>query len=230
MLVEVFIMCGRYTITVSEDELIARYAAEEPTNRYHSSRFNVAPTQQVPVILNEEGVLKLDAFKWGLIPFWAKTASIGYKMINARADTVAEKPSFRNAFKQRRCLIPADGFYEWKVIGKEKQPYRILLKDQLIFSMAGLWETWTSPEGEEVKSCTIITTEPNELMVDIHNRMPMILSVEDEKKWLDKNQSVEDLKAMLQPFPAEEMKAYPVSMAVGNVKNQDSELIKEVMI
>jgi putative SOS response-associated peptidase YedK len=147
-------------------------------------------------------------------------------MINARTDTVTEKPAFRNAFKQRRCLIPADGFYEWKKIGADKQPYRILLKDQLIFSMAGLWESWTNPEGEEVKSCTIITTEPNELMV--HDRMPMIISVEDEKKWLDKNQSVEDLKAMLQPFPAERMRTYPVSKDVGNVKNQTPELIAEI--
>jgi putative SOS response-associated peptidase YedK len=221
-------MCGRYTITITEDELIARYMIEEPTNRYHTPRFNVSPSQYVPVILNEEGILKLDSFKWGLIPFWATDTKIGYKMINARADTVAEKPSFRNAFKQRRCLIPADGFYEWKVIGKEKQPYRILLKDQLIFSMAGLWESWTSPEGEEVKSCTIITTDPNELMLDIHDRMPMILSVADERKWLDKDKTVEELKAMLQPFPFESMKAYPVSKDVGNVKNQDSELIKDV--
>jgi putative SOS response-associated peptidase YedK len=221
-------MCGRYTITVSEDELIARYMAEEPTNRYHTPRFNVAPTQQVPVILNDEGIIKIDAFKWGLIPFWAKDTKVGFKMINARADTVAEKPSFRNAFKQRRCLIPADGFYEWKKIGADKQPYRILLKDQLIFSMAGLWESWTNPDGEEIKSCTIITTDPNELMLDIHDRMPMILSVEDEHKWLDKNQSVEDLKAMLQPFPMERMRAYLVSKDVGNVKNQNAGLIEEI--
>jgi putative SOS response-associated peptidase YedK len=148
-------------------------------------------------------------------------------MINARADTVTVKPAFKNAFKQRRCLIPADGF-EWKKIGSDKQPYRILLKDQLIFSMAGLWESWTSPEGEEVKSCTIITTDPNLLMADIHDRMPMILSVDDEKKWLDKNQSVEDLKAMLQPFPMERMRAYPVSKDVGKVQNQGAELVNEV--
>ncbi|QGQ95884.1 SOS response-associated peptidase [Paenibacillus psychroresistens] len=221
-------MCGRYTITVSEDELIARYAAEEPTNRYHTPRFNVAPTNRVPVILNDEGITKIDAFRWGLIPFWAKDTKIGYNLINAKADTVAEKPSFRNAFKQRRCLIPADGFYEWKKNGAEKQPYRILLKDQLIFSMAGLWESWTSPEGEEIKSCTIITTNPNELMIDIHDRMPMILSVEDEHKWLDKSQSVEELKAILQPFPMDRMRAYPVSKDVGSVKNQNAELIEEV--
>lgn len=220
-------MWGRYTITVSEDELIARYAAEEPTNRYHTPRFNVAPTQHVPVILNDEGVIKIDAFKWGLIPFWSKDAKSGFKMINARADTVAEKPSFRTAFKQKRCLIPADGFYEWKKIGSDKQPYRILLKNQPIFSMAGLWEGWTSPEGKEIKSCTIITTDPNELMIDIYDRMPMILSVEDEYKWLDKGKSVEELKAMLQPFPMECMRVYPVSKDVGNVKNQNEDLIKE---
>jgi putative SOS response-associated peptidase YedK len=223
-------MCGRYTITITEDELIARYMIEEPTNRYHQPRFNVAPTQNVPVILNEDGMLKLDAFRWGLVPFWAKDLKIGYSMINARADTVAEKPAFKNAFKQRRCLIPVDGFYEWKKIGADKQPYRIVLKDERIFSMAGLWETWNSPEGEKIYSCTIITTDPNELMVDIHDRMPMILSRQDEQKWLDKEQSVEDLKSMLQPFPVEEMKAYPVSKAVGNVKNQGPELIDKVKI
>jgi putative SOS response-associated peptidase YedK len=220
-------MCGRYTITITEDELIARYMIEEPTNRYHTPRYNVTPTNRVPVILNDEGALKLDAFRWGLVPFWAKDLKIGYSMINARADTVTVKPAFKNAFKQRRCLIPADGFYEWKKIGSDKQPYRILMKDERIFSMAGLWETWNSPEGEKIYSCTIITTDPNDLMVDIHDRMPMILSIEDEKKWLDKEQSVEDLKAMLQPFPAEEMKAYPVSKDVGSVKNQNEELIDE---
>jgi putative SOS response-associated peptidase YedK len=201
---------------------------DEPSDRYHKPRFNVAPTNNVPVILNDDGVLKLDAFRWGLIPFWAKDMKIGYNMINARAVTVTEKPAFKNAFKQRRCLIPADGFYEWKKIGTDKQPYRILMKDERIFSMAGLWETWNAPDGEKIFSCTIITTEPNELMVDIHDRMPLILSREDEQKWLEKEQSVEDLKAMLQPFPVEEMKAYPVSKDVGNVKNQGYELVEEV--
>jgi putative SOS response-associated peptidase YedK len=149
-------------------------------------------------------------------------------MINARADTVAEKPAFKNAFKLRRCLIPADGFYEWKVIGKDKQPYRIMLKDQQIFSMAGLFDSWNSPEGEKIFSCSIITTDPNELMIDIHDRMPMILSREDERKWLDVEQPVEDLKKMLQPFPVEHMMAYPVSKDVGNVKNQGAGLVQEV--
>jgi putative SOS response-associated peptidase YedK len=116
--------------------------------------------------LNDDGILRLDAFRWGLIPFSAKDAKIGYKIINARADTVAEKPSFRDSFKRMRCLIPADDFYEWKVIGKDKQPYRITLKDQQIFSMAGLFDSWNSPEGEKIYSCTIITTDPNELMID----------------------------------------------------------------
>jgi putative SOS response-associated peptidase YedK len=120
-------------------------------------------------------------------------------------------------------LIPADGFYEWKKIGTDKQPYRILLKDQLIFSMAGLWESWTNSDGEEIKSCTIITTDPNELMLDIHDRMPMILSVEDEHKWLEKNQSVEDLKAMLQPFPVEHMRAYPVKAHPSPLQGADEE-------
>lgn len=209
---------------------MARYMIEEPSTIFHQARYNTAPSQNVAVILNDNGIMKLDAFRWGLIPYWAKDTKIGYKMINARADTITEKPSFKNAFKQRRCLIPANGFYEWKKIGSDKQPYRIMLEDEKIFSMAGLWETWNSPEGEKIFSCTIITTTPNELMIDIHDRMPMILTIDDEKKWLDPEQTVEDLKNMLQPFPAENMKAYPVSKDVGSVKNYSKDLVEEINV
>jgi putative SOS response-associated peptidase YedK len=147
----------------------------------------------------------------------------GYKMINARAESITEKPVFRASFQRKRCLIPADSFYEWKKIGTDKQPMRILRKDEGIFSMAGLYDTWTAPDGQKVSTCTIITTTPNELMADIHDRMPVILKLEDEKIWLDRTQKVENLQALLRPFPAEDMFAYPVSKIVGNVKNDSPE-------
>jgi putative SOS response-associated peptidase YedK len=176
-------------------------------------------------IINDGEKNRLGDLKWGLIPSWAQDEKISYRMINARADTVTEKPAFRSSFQRKRCLIPADGFYEWKKIGTDKQPMRILLKDESIFSMAGLYDTWTAPDGRKVSTCTIITTTPNELMADIHDRMPVILRHEDEKIWLGKEQKVADLKALLRPFPAEEMIAYPVSKAVGNVKHDSIECI-----
>jgi putative SOS response-associated peptidase YedK len=221
-------MCGRYTITVTMDELMMHYMIEVPTNRYHTPRYNVAPGQLVMAVISDGEKNRLGELKWGLIPSWAKDPKMAYSMINAKAETVAEKPAFCNAFKQRRCLIPADGFYEWAVIGKEKQPMRIQLKSEEIFSMAGLWESWVSPEGEKISSCTIITTTPNSLMENIHDRMPVILRPEDEKYWLDKDQKPENLKELLRPFAAERMKAYSVSKAVGKVQNQGPELIEEL--
>jgi putative SOS response-associated peptidase YedK len=218
-------MCGRYTIVVTIDELMMHYMIEVPTNRYHTPRYNVAPGQLVMAIINDGEKNRLGELKWGLIPSWAQDEKISYKMINARADTVTEKPAFRNSFQRKRCLIPADGFYEWKKIGTDKQPMRILLKDKGIFSMAGLYDTWTATDGRKISTCTIITTTPNELMADIHDRMPVILRLEDEKIWLDKEQKVADLQELLRPFPAEEMIAYPVSKAVGNVKNDSKECI-----
>jgi putative SOS response-associated peptidase YedK len=221
-------MCGRFTLVVTVDELLTHYLIDTPTNKYHTQRFNIAPGQQVMAVILDGEKNRLGEFKWGLVPSWAKNEKIGYKMINARAETVAEKPAFRSSFKRQRCLIPADGFYEWKVIDGDKQPMRIQLKDEGIFSMAGLWETWVSPEGTIISSCTIITTTPNELMVDIHDRMPVILMPEDEKHWLDKDQNPKDLKELLRPYSAESMRAYPVSKAVGNVRNQGKELIDEM--
>jgi putative SOS response-associated peptidase YedK len=217
-------MCGRYTIVITIDELMRHYMIEIPTNRYHTPRYNVAPGQMVMAVISDGEKNRLGELKWGLIPSWAKDEKIGYKMINARAETITEKPAYRNSFQQRRCLIPADGFYEWRK--SDKQPFRITLKSEQIFSMAGLYDTWIAPDGTKISSCTIITTDPNELMMDIHDRMPMILSREDEQKWLDKHQTAENLKKILKPFPVNDMIAYPVSKIVGNVKNDSLECIE----
>jgi len=163
--------------------------------------------------------------RWGLIPMWAKDEKIGYRTINARADTVAEKPSFRDAYKKRRCLVVANGFFEWQKVGKEKQPYLIRLKGGELFAFAGLWSWWKSPEGEEITSYTIITTEPNELCTKLHNRMPVILAPRDHEQWLDTGA---DGAALLKPFAANEMEAFPVSKRVGNVRNNDPELLEPI--
>lgn len=222
-------MCGRYTITVSWEELLLRYYIDgESVTPFHVPRYNVSSGTHIPAITNTDGQNRIGPLKWGLIPFWAKDEKIGYKMINARAETVTEKPAYRNAFKQQRCIIPADGFYEWKVLGKDKQPMRILMRDEGIFSMAGLYATWNAPDGKIVSSCTIITTTPNSLMANIHDRMPVILLRGQETEWLDQDQKVDQLKLLLRPYDAEEMRAYPVGQNVGNVRNQGAELAEEV--
>jgi putative SOS response-associated peptidase YedK len=164
--------------------------------------------------------------QWGLIPSWAKDPKIGNKLINARAETLAEKPSFRNAFKRRRCLIIADGFYEWQKLEKRKQPYYIKMQDGKPFAFAGLWENWKSPEGEEVISCTIVTTAANSLMEPIHDRMPVILSLDECDRWLDS--SVSDpqvLQSLLKPYKSDEMQAISVSATVNNPANETAECI-----
>lgn len=211
-------MCGRFTL-IDIDDIRERFKTEPIDLK---PNYNVAPTQNIPVILNHQ----LSMFRWGLIPFWAKNPSIGHKMINARAETVDEKPSFKHSLQRKRCLILADGFYEWKKEGSSKRPYRITLKNKELFGFAGLWDTWKSPAGDIVKSCTIITTRPNELMEGIHDRMPVILSRNAERVWLD--QSIVDsvsLKSLLVPYPAELMVAYEVSEFVNSVKNNGPECL-----
>jgi putative SOS response-associated peptidase YedK len=222
-------MCGRYTITVTEEELMLRFMLEESTP-FYAPRYNVAPSQLVPAVINDGEENKLVQLRWGLIPFWAKDAKIGYKMINARVETVAEKPAYRTSLKTKRCIIPADGFYEWKITEDGKQPMRILMKSGELFGMAGLYDTWESPEGEKISSCTIITTSPNKTMEGIHDRMPIILRTQDEATWLDR--SIQDVRLLqdliIKPYPDVEMRVYPVTKAVGNVKNDSPENIKEV--
>jgi len=186
-----------------------------------SPRYNIAPSQMVACIRTnpETKEREFSEMKWGLVPSWAKDPSIGHKMINARAETVAEKPSFRKAFKQQRCLVLADGFYEWKREGKSKQPYYIRFKDGRPFAFAGLWERWEK-ETPALESCTLITTGPNTVMEPIHHRMPVILDPKQYNEWLDSTlYGTEQLKALLKPFPPEEMEAYPISPLVNNPRN-----------
>ena len=196
--------------------------SEEPTSPFiHSPRYNIAPSQTAPIITNGQE-MKLRVMRWGLIPHWAKDPTIGHSLINARADTVAEKPSFRDSFKRRRCLVPATGFYEWKKepLSRSKQPFFIATRNRDIFSFAGLWSIWKNPQtAEEILSYTILTTEPNELMLRIHNRMPVILPVEREKDWLDLTSSPALLRELLAPYPGELMDAFPVSKVVNSPRN-----------
>ena len=219
-------MCGRYSLTPDLDQLQLRFGFRAPDLSY-SPRYNVAPTQEVLTVTNDGNENRAQYMKWGLIPFWAKDAKIGSRMINARAETVVEKNSFKQAFQKRRCLIVADGFYEWRGEGKAKVPMRIIIiNGGDPFGFAGLWETWKSPEGLLVKSCTIITTTPNAVMEPIHNRMPVILSKEAEAPWLDlTNSDTAELRELLLPYPAHEMEAYEVSALVNSPKNDVVECI-----
>lgn len=222
-------MCGRYTITVTFEQLLAYFAIEEAGVPFHTPRYNVAPGQLIPAVIHDGEQLRIGQLKWGLIPNWAKDAKLAYKMINARAETVHERSAYKVPFQRKRCLIPADGFYEWMASRNGgKQPMRIVLKSRSIFSFAGLYDTWLSPEGEKISTCTIITTEPNELVKPIHNRMPVILDEKNEQKWLELDQQPDVLHAMLKPYDADDMYAYPVSPLVGHVKNDSEACIEEI--
>jgi putative SOS response-associated peptidase YedK len=218
-------MCGRFTLTVDPDQLQQQFGLKQPPPAALAPRFNIAPSQAVAVVANNaERVLEL--FQWGLIPSWAKDPKIGNKLINARAETLAEKPSFRSALKRRRCLVVADGFYEWKKEGSAKTPMYIQLKDGRPFAFAGLWEVWQPPAGSPVKTCTIITTEPNALLAGIHNRMPAILPPEGYDTWLTPGElpTVEAL-ALLQPYDPAQMKATLVSSRVNSPAVDMPELV-----
>ncbi len=213
-------MCGRFTQTSSADAIATAFnlSAVPP----QQPKYNIAPTQIIPTILypSSESQKEFKELRWGLIPSWAKDQKIGNKLINARAETVAEKPSFRSAFRKRRCLIVADGFYEWQHQEEGKQPFCIQMKDEQVFAFAGIWERWQAPEGEVIESCTIITTEANELMNPIHKRMPVILNSEDYQLWLDPQVTEkEKLQPLLTPYNSEMMKANPVSKKVNNPRN-----------
>ncbi|OUM96421.1 MAG: hypothetical protein A9Z00_13455 [Thermobacillus sp. ZCTH02-B1] len=223
-------MCGRYTITVTLEELIVRYTIGVANIPYHRPKYNVAPGQMVPAVISDGRTNRLGELRWGLIPSWAKDEKIGNRLINARAETAAEKPAFREPLRMRRCLVPADGFYEWRTEPDgSRQPMRIVLRSGGIFSMAGLYETWIAPDGRRISTVAILTTEPNELMASIHDRMPVILRPEDEALWLDRSvRDPEALKPLFRPYPADELEAYPVSKAVGNVKADDPSLIRPV--
>lgn len=220
-------MCGRFVLTNLAALLkLFPYITEQPSRAV--ARYNIAPGTPILAVANDKPD-RYDHFLWGLIPTWAKDPSIGNKMINARAETLAEKNSFKNAYKRRRCLIPADGFYEWQRTKGGKQPMLAHLKNGEPFAFAGLWERWHGPDGEEIRSATIITTTPNELMKPIHDRMPVILHRRDFDRWLSPDeQPPSELNDLLKPFPADEMEAYPVSTRVNSPKNEGKDLVERV--
>jgi putative SOS response-associated peptidase YedK len=222
-------MCGRAYSTYTEEELFLRYLSGRPVKiPVLKPRYNIAPSQDVVILRQVENQKQFDLFKWGLIPFWAKDTKVGYKMINARAETVGEKPSFKNAYQKRRCIIPLSGFYEWKRDQQVKRPYCIFMKDHTIMSLAGIWERWKSPqEDQEVFSFSIITTQANSLMEKIHDRMPVILDQKDEEAWLDpKNESISELNRLLDPCPSEKIDAYEISSLVNSPKNDVPQVLK----
>lgn len=224
-------MCGRFALYADYEALLERFEIEEAAldQASYEENYNVAPSQQIVAVINDGERNRLGTLRWGLIPSWAKDEKIGYKMINARAETAAEKPSFRHAFKKKRCLIPANAFYEWKKEQDGKTPMLIHLEGDELFAFAGLWESWESPEGEVVHSCTILTTQPNAVMADIHDRMPVILEKEAEKTWLDPNvQDPELLQKLIKPYEAEVLEVYEVSSAVNSPKNKGQELIRKI--
>jgi putative SOS response-associated peptidase YedK len=226
-------MCGRSSLTKTEKEIEARFKAtfySEELERYNPlPNFNMAPTQLLPVITGQESSV-IHLYRWGLIPFWAKNTSIGAKMINARVETIKSKPAFKNLLSYKRCIVPLDGFYEWKTEGKIKTPFRIVATDQDIFSVAGLWDVWVNAEThEKIHSFTIITMEANSMMETIHDRMPAILLPQNEKLWLDQDLKPDDAMQLLIPYPAESMSMYQVSPKVNNARINDHTLIEPVV-
>lgn len=217
-------MCGRYSLSKSKIELEERFQAEMLAD--FKPRYNVAPTQLVPVITSDSPK-GFSFFYWGITPDFGQNKPVSQKLINAKAETVHEKISFKNSFQQRRCLIPADGFYEWKRLGKKtKIPYRFTLREEEIFSFAGIWEEYETVTGEIQHTFLILTTSPNEVVADVHDRMPLILSRESEKKWLDKYSSEAELMNLLKPYPAELMLNYTVSPLVNSVQNDSPGIIR----
>jgi putative SOS response-associated peptidase YedK len=219
-------MCGRFELHTNPAAIALAFGLAHPPAI--APRYNIAPMQDVPVIrATRSGERELAQVRWGLVPRWAKDPSIGARMINARAETVAEKPSFRIAFQRHRCLIPADGFYEWKPGPAGKQPIRVGMKDERPFAFAGLTERWLSPGGEVLDSCTIVTTTANALLATMHDRMPVIVAPSDYARWLDVASDA-DVTDLLAPYPADAMTWYPVSTRVNSVRHDDAALIEQV--
>lgn len=224
-------MCGRFSQTASPEVIAQQFALDDPP--LFKPRYNIAPSQSIAAIRIDPDATtrKFVMLRWGLIPSWAKDPKIGNQCINAKAETVAEKPSFRSAFKKRRCLVIADGFYEWQRQGAHKQPMWIGRRSKRPFAFAGLWEHRKPTEGEPLETCTIITTEPNELMQPIHNRMPVILAPASYDQWLDPIfQQTETLKALLRPYPSEELTAFPVSTLANNPRHDAPQCLEPVSV
>ncbi|GMR08667.1 MAG: SOS response-associated peptidase [Gammaproteobacteria bacterium] len=222
-------MCGRFTLS-SSAEVLEEYFELDSAPQGLMPRYNIAPAQAVAIIRQVEGLGRhMDSVRWGLIPSWSKEAAIGHHLINARAETVAEKPSFRAAFKRRRCLVPADGFYEWKPVHGRKQPYWIGLQDRPPLGLAGLWEHWEDPDsGEHIETCAIITTQANRQMRDIHPRMPVILPKSAYTAWLAVDSPADVLHDLLLPYPEPTLISYPVSRSLNNPQNDTQELLLPV--
>jgi putative SOS response-associated peptidase YedK len=220
-------MCGRFTLITPAEVVAEQFQLIEVPSL--SPRYNVAPTQPVAAVRPSpgNGGRELVLLRWGLVPFWAKDPAIGSRMINARSETVAQKPAFRAAFRRRRCLVPADGFYEWQRQEQGKQPFYIRLDDEKPFAFAGLWEHWEGPDEATIDSCTVLTTEPNDLIRLLHNRMPVILAPKDYDLWLDPGvQEAELLQPLLRPYPSENMIAYPISTWVNSPTNEGPQCIE----
>ena len=199
-------MCGRFVLLTNLSVITESFNIQNVACEYRQGN-NISPGQQIAAVIRKDDQNNLVNFRWGLIPSWAKDPSIGNKMFNARAETISEKPSFKNAFKKRRCLIVADGFYEWQILGKIKKPFYFHLKSGKPFGFAGLYESWASPDQQQINTCTIITTEPNELIKPIHDRMPVILSKDKEAIWIEPGiKDADQLLSILTPYPSEEMK------------------------
>jgi putative SOS response-associated peptidase YedK len=222
-------MCGRFTLSQSADTIADVFHLSQPLRV--DPRYNIAPTQPVPVIRAtvEQPDRQFTYLYWGLIPSWAKDPAMGARMINARAETVAEKPAFRAAFKRRRCLVLADGFYEWQRQGRKKQPFYFCMRDRQPFAFAGLWEHWESANGE-LESCTILTTDANDVLRPVHDRMPVILDPDNYDLWLDPTmQTTDRLHALLHPYADDPMIGYPVSTEVNNPKSDSSDYIQPLV-
>jgi putative SOS response-associated peptidase YedK len=224
-------MCGRFTVTAHPELLAEEFFLDEIPLDF-KPRYNMAPGQNIPLIRRNDAARdesrRLEFFRWGLVPSWAKDANAGRPMINARSETVAEKPTFRAAFKKRRCLIIADGFYEWKRSGSQKVPNYIRLKEQRPFAFAGLWECWKAKDQTALYSCTILTVPPNALVADIHDRMPVILPQQHRETWLSPKSDSAALHALLRPYAANEMEAYPVSKRVNSTSTDDARCTERV--
>jgi len=223
-------MCGRFTLQIPAEMLFEVFGITEPPSFPIEPRYNIAPTQQIPVVRQyADYQSRLDSMRWGLIPTWTKETPTGPPLINARSETIAEKPSFRQAIKYRRCLIPASGFYEWRREGEKKTPLYIRLNDGAPMVFAGIWESWKGPDGKTTDSCSILTTATNDLMEPIHDRMPVILRSSNWEQWLDRDmRDPEKLKPLYQPFPGKEIEMFLVSPMVNSVMNHSPDLVSPI--
>lgn len=218
-------MCGRFALKTPTSVLASHFKLDETVDV--APRYNIAPGTDIPTIRHSpEGKRVMHLLRWGLVPHWAKDPGIGTKLSNARGETVADKPSFRDAFKRRRCLVPADGFYEWKAEGRVKQPYYFSMKDGTPFALGGVWESWRAPNGDILRTCCLITTAPNEIMMPVHDRMPVIVSPDDYAQWLT-GEPVE-AQALIKPYPIEDMQAWAVSRRVSRSGEEGADLINPV--